>query len=74
MSTRSIDEIINNINDIIGDTPIAEQLDAAINSHDHADYVTRAEYDVLQKKVEKLLELVGDTPVFEQINAALQSL
>lgn len=74
MVTRNMDEIINNINSLVGDTPVAVQIDTAIRSHGHENYITREEYEALQKKVEKLLELVGDTPVPEQIITALQSL
>lgn len=73
MITRNIDDIIKNIDTIIGDTPVAEQLDMAMRHHEHESYVTRAEYEALQKKVDKLLALVGDTPVSEQINAAIQN-
>ena len=70
MVTGNLDNIIA----LIGDAPVAEQIDIAIKYHEHENYVTREEYEALQKKVEKLLELVGDTSVPEQIITALQSL
>jgi hypothetical protein len=72
MTSRNIDDIINNIYAIIGDTPVAVQLDMAIKSHKHENYVSREEYEVLQAQVNKLLGLVGDTPVSEQIAKALK--
>ena len=71
MALRNIDDIINNIDVIIGDTPVVEQIDAAIRFHKHENYVTREEYEILQAQVNKLLALVGDTPVSEQIAESL---
>lgn len=64
-----IDECIQ---DIVGDTPVPNQLNSAINNHIHKEYVTREEYDALIRSVEILNALVGDTSVASQINAALQ--
>lgn len=62
---------------LIGDTPVSEQLGAALSymapkEHIHENYVTREEFEAARKQVELLLELVGDTSVAEQIIAALQ--
>ena len=74
-----MEEILNNIHTLIGDTPVSEQLDAALShmatkDHTHDEYVPRAEFDALKRKVELLIELVGDIPVSEQINTAIHNL
>lgn len=66
------------LNILIGDTPVSEQLDAALNhmalkEHMHCEYATRDEIEELKKKVETLLDLVGDTSVANQISVALNS-
>lgn len=62
---------------LIGDTPVSEQLGAALSymapkEHAHDNYVTREEFDAVRRQVELLLELVGDAPVAEQIITAMQ--
>lgn len=62
---------------LIGDTPVSEQLGAALSymapkEHEHDNYVTREEFEAVRRQVELLLELVGDTSVAEQIITALQ--
>lgn len=69
--------ISDTIETLIGDTPVSEQLGAALSymapkEHVHCDYITRKEYEILKKQVELLIELVGDTPVAEQISLALK--
>ena len=64
---------------LIGDTPVSEQLGAALSymapkEHTHDNYVTREEFAALKKQIELLLELVGDTPVSEQINIAINNI
>lgn len=56
---------------LIGDTPVSEQICAALADIIKADYVPRAEFEELRAEVERLAALVGDTPVSEQINAAM---
>lgn len=76
-----LQQIINELNGmgvVVGDTPVSEQLAAALSrmapvNHTHDEYVTRKEVNALKRDVEKLLELVGDVPVSEQINAALKN-
>lgn len=63
------------INLLIGDTPVSEQLASALSrmapkDHTH-DYATCSDVEELKRKIEMLLNLVGDTPVAEQIQAAL---
>lgn len=72
---RTISEAIETL---IGDTPVAKQLDAALSDmapkdHVHENYVTRAEHEALKRQVDMLLELVGDTSITEQINAAIRA-
>ena len=67
------------IETLIGDTPVSEQLSAALSymapkEHIHDDYVSREEFEALKKQIELLLELVGDTPVSEQINIAINNI
>ncbi|MBQ8570251.1 MAG: hypothetical protein IJ444_01935 [Kiritimatiellae bacterium] len=71
---RSLSETIEIL---IGDTPVSEQLSAALSymapkGHTHDDYASKAEVDKLKKQIELLLELVGDQSVAEQINMALK--
>lgn len=63
---------------LIGDTPVSEQLGAALGymatkEHTHDNYVTREEYETLKQQVELLLELVGDMSVAEQISTAINT-
>lgn len=62
---------------LIGDTPVSEQLGAALSymapkEHTHDNYVTREEFEAVRKQVELLLELVGDMSVAEQISIAIK--
>ena len=59
-----IDEYIH---DIVGDTPVPNQINNAINNHIHKECVTREEYDALKKQVDMISDLVGDTSVASQI-------
>jgi hypothetical protein len=72
----SIYEVLDTMENIIGDVPVSSQLSAAINrladkTHSHDCYATHEEVESLRKEIEKLNQLVGDTTVAEQINAAL---
>ena len=64
---------------LVGDTPVSEQLGAALErmapkDHVHDNYVTREEYNNLKQKLEMLLDLVGDIPVSDQISVALNNI
>ena len=59
------------IGELVGDTSVAQQIDAALRAHEHDEYPTREEYEKLKAEVERLIELIGDTSVSEQINSAL---
>lgn len=72
MDENKIKELVNEyIQELVGDTSVARQLDAALRAHEHDNYLTREEYDELKKKVEQLSSLVGDTSIVEQISIAL---
>lgn len=67
------DTILN----LIGDTPVSEQIAMALEhvakkDHTH-DYATSAEVEELKKKIEALMDLVGDTRVADQIAVALKN-
>ena len=62
---------------LIGDTPVSEQLGAALSymapkEHEHDNYADREEVENLKRQVELLLQLVGDISVAEQINMAIR--
>lgn len=59
---------------LVGDTPVSEQIAKAIACHDHKDCAKSAEVEELKRKIDMLLELVGDTPVAEQISMALKDI
>lgn len=63
--------ILEYINELVGDTSVARQLDAALRAHNHEEYSTREEYNTLKNEVQRLTELIGDTSVSEQINKVL---
>ena len=65
-----MDEITKYINELVGDTSVAQQINAALRAHKH-DYPTREEYEKLKSEVERLADLIGDTSVAEQINTAI---
>lgn len=57
---------------LVGDIPVSEQIMTAIATHNHSDYATKTEVEVLNKKIELLLQLVGDTSVSDQIAMAIK--
>jgi hypothetical protein len=72
---RTISEAIETL---IGDTPVAKQLDAALSdmaskNHTHDNYVDRKDFEALKQQVESLLQLVGDISVADQIRTAINS-
>lgn len=76
MSDTNIDNIYDDIRSLIGDTPVSEQLNIALNKmadklHAHDEYITRDEYNELKVHVEMLMDLVGDVAVSEQISNAI---
>lgn len=73
--TKTIDEVLDSIDALIGDTPVSHQLSVALNNmaikdHSHREYVSREEFDELKKIVDQLVNLVGDRTVAEQIAMA----
>ena len=74
--TRSISDIVDTL---IGDTPVSEQLGAALvrmseKTHEHKEYATRDEVMELSQKIDMLIGLVGDTSVSEQISMAINNI
>lgn len=68
------DTILN----LIGDTPVSEQIAMALEyvaekDHTH-DYATSAEVAELRRKIELLSDLVGDTSVADQITMAFSNI
>lgn len=69
----------NTIENLIGDAPVSEQLDNALNrladkDHSHEEYIIRDEFNILKKQVDTLLDLVGDMSVADQISAAINNI
>ena len=69
----------NTISALIGDTPVSEQLGAAIEhmatkGHTHQEYATINEVEELKQKINMLMDLVGDTSVSEQISEAIKNI
>lgn len=75
-----MEEALSNIIDtLIGDRPVSEQLDMVLNmvankDHEHINYATRNEVEILKQKIDMLIELVGDMPVSDQISAAFSNI
>lgn len=75
--TKTIDEVIDSIDALIGDTPVSHQLSVALNNmaskdHTHDECVPREEFNELKKIVDQLVVLVGDRSVAEQISMAVK--
>lgn len=69
----------NTISVLIGDTPVSEQLGAALEhmaskDHTHKEYAAINEVEELKQKINMLMDLVGDTSVSEQITEALKNI
>ena len=66
------------IKNLIGDTPVSEQIAMALEymaeKDHHHDYATSAEVAELRRKIELLMDLVGDTKVADQISVALNNI
>ena len=74
MDRDELREIISEyMYELIGDTPVPYQLDAALCSKANEDEqkILRDRINTLEKDVKRLIELIGDTAVAEQINTAL---
>lgn len=77
LNEKEVNEVLENIDAVIGDVPVSVQLSAALGrmatkEHEHPEYVSRSEFDELRSMVELLIALVGDVPVSEQINSAMK--
>ena len=69
--------ILETLAPIIGDMPVSEQINAALESmaskkYVHDNYISLDDFEELKKKIEALEALVGDTSVSAQIAAALK--
>lgn len=76
---KSIDNKLDDINNLIGDTPVSVQISTAIHhkaekDHTHEEYAPRDEFEALKRIVDQLVNLVGDTSVAEQIDAAINKI
>lgn len=72
---RSMNDIIE---EIVGDVPVSEQLNAALSrmaerDHAHEEYVLRSEFESLKRVVDDLIALIGDESVSAQINNAIKN-
>ena len=67
---KATGDAIRELQALAGDTPVSEQISAALHTHDHKDYVSREEFDALKQTVMQLCDLMGDTAVSEQISVA----
>ena len=66
---------IGDLKALVGDIPVAEQINAALSYHDHnKQYASLEEFNKLKTIVMQLCDLVGDTAVAEQINVAFHDL
>ena len=66
--------ILETLAPIIGDMPVSEQINAALESmaskkYVHDNYISLDDFEELKRQLEAL---VGDTPVSEQISVALK--
>lgn len=57
-------DIVNDLNTLVGDTPVSEQINTALDKI-YDEYVTRDEFNALKRKVEALIDIIGDVPVSE---------
>ena len=71
---KATGKAINNLQDLIGDTPASEQISAALHNHEHKNYASLEEFNKLKDIVMQLCDLVGDTAVSEQISMSYSAL
>ena len=74
-----LQNLINNLDGIVGDVPVAEHLSIALNhmatkEHKHEEYASREEVEELKREVERLTNLIGDVSVSEQISKAIKTI
>lgn len=75
MDENKIKELIYEyMQELIGDTPVPRQLDAALRNKANTDeqHALQKDLDALKKEIERISNLVGDTSVAEQISAAIK--
>ena len=71
---KVIGDAISELQALVGDTPVSEQISAALYTHDHNDYASREDFNELKKIVMQLCDMMGDTAVSEQISTAFSGL
>lgn len=67
-------DAIRDLQALAGDTPVSEQISAAIHYHEHKNYASLEEFNKLKEVVMQLCDLIGDTAVSEQISTAFNGL
>ena len=67
-------DAIRELQSLTGDTPVSEQISAAIHYHEHQNYAPLEEFNALKALVEQLCNMIGDTPVSEQISCAYNAI
>ena len=77
LDEKQVNEVLENIDAVIGDVPVSVQISAALGrmapkEHTHSEYVPYSDFEELKSMVELLMALVGDVPVSEQINAVIK--
>lgn len=70
-----INERFGYIESIIGDIPVSEQVNIALNNTASKQRIVDLanELNALKNKIEIIIDLVGDTPVSEQISNAINN-
>lgn len=74
--SKAVGDALNNIENIVGDTPVSVQLSLALDrvaekQHVHNEYAMRDDVEELKKQIDMLIALVGDTSVANQISMAI---
>lgn len=74
--SKAVGDALNNMENIVGDTPVSVQLSIALDRmaerhHVHNEYAMRDDVEELKKKIDILIDLVGDMPVAKQISMAI---
>lgn len=71
---KATGDAIRELQALAGDTPVSEQISAAIENHEHTSYAPLEEFNELKKLVAQLYDLIGDTAVSEQISMVFTNL
>ena len=71
---KATGDAIRELQSLTGDTPVSEQISAALHNHEHKDCAPLDEFNNLKDIVMRLCDLVGDTAVSEQISMSYNAL